>query len=443
MFSTSMLATGGLTAALIAGWHQVKSFASYLTSFVIVRAKLDATLKLPVHMYLRTSYRLLPSGIHVFAARYMHMRGKKSTIIVPFRITSNTVVYIKGWHFVLMTLESEGMTLMSIRGLVNFQTIITAALNQFEARMEKLYVSEALSRFQVMRVIGTEKSMAGAGNIEHPRGGNSIAEATSRSDGSSHYQLDTSIDKPFMYRTEDFLDNAKTDPFDGLYFDESVERYIRQAQQWMTMGDWYIERGIPWRRGWLLYGPGGTGKSSLAKAVAQKLAIPIYHYYLATLSDQEFIREWNGMSTPCVALCEDFDAIFRLRESLTEHKMLTFDCVLNQISGVGSTSGVFLMVTTNHLEHIDPAMGVECGKDGVSTRPGRIDSVIHIGKMSKENRYKLANKILRDWPEAIEIMVQKSDDVTPIQFQEMCIQYAFDRLSETEVEAPLRLVGNA
>lgn len=442
MFSTSMLATGGLTAALIAGWHQIKSFATYITSFVIVRAHLDASLKLPMHMYLRTSYRLLPSGIHVFAARYLHLQGKKNTIIVPFRITSNTVVYVKGWHFLLMTLESEGMNLVSLRGFVNFEKIISAALDQFEQRMEKLYQSESLSRFQVMRVIGTEKSLAGMAQPEHPRSnGSSISETSSGSHHNSHYQLDISIDRSFKYNSDDFADNAKSDPFAGLYFDEAVNRYIRQAQQWMTMGDWYIERGIPWRRGWLMHGPGGTGKSSLAKAVAQSLAIPIYHFYLATLSDQEFIREWNSMSTPCVALFEDFDAIFKLRESLTEHKLLTFDCVLNQISGVGSTSGVFLMVTTNRLDYIDPAMGVECGKDGISTRPGRIDSVIEIGKMSKENRYKLARKILRDWPEEIERLVNKADDVTPIQMQEMCIQYAFDRLSAND--SHLKLVEHA
>lgn len=202
------------------------------------------------------------------------------------------------------------------------------------------------------------------------------------------------------------------------------------------MGKWYADRGIPWRRGWLLYGPGGTGKSSIAKALAKKLGMPIYQFYLATLSDNEFIEEWNRMNTPCVALLEDFDSVFNGRESTTEHRSLTFDTVLNTISGVDSLDGVMLIVTTNHLEKIDPAIGVVADSaSGISTRPGRIDTVIEVSFMSQANKVRMAERMLSDWPDAINTLCVTSafyENQTPAQWAEACLQVALTRMAQDD-----------
>ena len=44
----------------------------------------------------------------------------------------------------------------------------------------------------------------------------------------------------------------------------------------MNSEDWYAERGIPYRRGYLLYGVPGSGKSSLVAALAGELDLNIY-----------------------------------------------------------------------------------------------------------------------------------------------------------------------
>lgn len=424
MIGLPSLALGGLAAAAVALWSQIRAAASYLSSFAVVTLTTDQSLADPLHIYIRTHFKLVPSGQLRYIGLYVNLIGRKNTTIVPYKVTPSTAIWRQGFRFLVVTHGGDYIKLVTLRGMFNFESVISAALDSMETRLEQS--RSAYSRYHVIRVLGREKGNFGVGGNgrENPTENTLVAK-------SHHDSVDLSIDTSFKYPKSMFADNKEADPMEGLFYEESVLRHIKQAKQWLGMGAWYLERGIPWRRGWLLYGEAGTGKSSLAKATAQTLKLPIYHFYLATLSDQEFLREWEGMVTPCVALFEDFDAVFRLRESLTEHKQLTFDCVLNAISGVSSVNGVFLIVSTNHLENIDPAMGVECGKDGISTRPGRIDSVIYIGKMQAENRRRLATKILKDWPEEIESAVEKGDDMTPIQFQEYCLQRSFSRLTPT------------
>jgi chaperone BCS1 len=61
-------------------------------------------------------------------------------------------------------------------------------------------------------------------------------------------------------------------PISSVVLDTGVaERVLNDVQEWRRSSRWYIERGIPYRRGYLLYGPPGSGKSSFITAVAGEL----------------------------------------------------------------------------------------------------------------------------------------------------------------------------
>ncbi len=134
---------------------------------------------------------------------------------------------------------------------------------------------------------------------------------------------------------------------------------------------------------------------------------------------------WRDMMshTPCIAIIEDIDSVFDKRKNLTGD--LTFDCLLNCIDGVERSDGVFLIITTNYLEKIDSALAqIDNGK---ATRPSRIDRVIEMTNPDKNGLYKIANRILKEYPDMINNVVIDGYNDTGAQFQERCVKFALDR----------------
>lgn len=420
------LAAGGIFAAIIGFWAQVKNFAKYVSALLIVNAKFCHRQTNQVHRYLKQNYIPVPSGIYHFVARSVFVNSHKRWRDIPFRVWNPVTIVYGNKQILFVSSDSSSISVFGLRG--NFDPVALAvnsakAFFSFEDAQ-----SGTNNRYRIEDVIGSEKGLWAASAEARPTRprGTEISDAVE--EASSSVNVDHSIDISPMFARHDYALSHKSDPMKGLFYPSEVLKHIEDAKRWFRSGDWYADRSLPWRRGWLLHGPGGTGKSSLAGVLAQTLDVPIYRYAMATLSDQEFMREWQSMSTPCVALFEDFDTVFNGRIPLTEHKSLTFDCVLNQISGVSSLDGVFLVITTNHIENIDPAMGICTEGSDLSSRPGRIDRIIYLGPTDVDIRTRIVKHILPDWPEAHDSLVLKGEGCTPVQFQEMCVQYALARL---------------
>ena len=91
-----------------------------------------------------------------------------------------------------------------------------------------------------------------------------------------------------------------------------IEAYIDPSTQ-----AWYGARGIPYRRGYLFHGEPGTGKTSLAMAIAGQFGLDIYVISLLDMSigDSELISLFNTLPPKCLLLLEDIDTVGLQRES--------------------------------------------------------------------------------------------------------------------------------
>lgn len=438
MIPTSIAATGGLAAAgalIVTGWSYIKSFSRYITGMALLQKTCSTDIAECVSVHLRQHYKRLPSGVSRILSIRELIDDRQYRSIIPFDMPNSTTLWWGPRGAFLVTLGGDAK-LVSLRKFSDPYGLICDALDGYDDRQNVAATTAGNGNFYVRMVIGTvgesrDRDTDSKATRKNTGGLEGSADSDPSEGGLRTEAVHRLIDKSFRFEKERYTKNrSNRDPLRGLFYPEEVMTLMSDLDRWFRQRQWYQDRGIPWRTGVMLHGPGGTGKSSLSKAIAQKFGIPLYQYCMNTLSDRDFVHEWEGMTTPCVVALEDFDTVFHGRESTTPHKSLSFECVLNQISGISALSGVLLMVTTNNLHHIDPALG-QLDANGRPTRPGRIDRILHMGNATEGQRRAIANYGL-DFAgsELIERIVAEHVGTTAAQFQNICTEMALAYLQE-------------
>lgn len=206
-------------------------------------------------------------------------------------------------------------------------------------------------------------------------------------------------------------------PFSTVILNEKVKKdLIDDVTDYLNPATrrWYSNRGIPYRRGYLLYGPPGTGKSSLSLALAGFFKMRIYIVSLSsmTANEENLSSLFAELPRRCVVLLEDIDTAGlthtregeqaveeevgsesssssnsgRKKKSSRESKngnngqpntpigRLSLSGLLNILDGVASQEGRVLIMTTNHVEKLDKAL----------IRPGRVDMIVKFDKADRD-----------------------------------------------------------
>ncbi|XP_046371115.2 mitochondrial chaperone BCS1-like [Haliotis rufescens] len=189
-------------------------------------------------------------------------------------------------------------------------------------------------------------------------------------------------------------------PMSSVVLDRGIsEKILDDIREFTEKPEWYIERGIPYRRGYLLHGPPGCGKSSYIVALAGALDYSICVLNLSErgLSDDRLNHLLTVAPEQSIILLEDVDAAFLSRDLAKENPAafqgmgrLTFSGLLNALDGVASAEARIIFMTTNYIDRLDPAL----------IRPGRVDLKERIDYASEHQLQKMFSRFYPYQPES-------------------------------------------
>ncbi|KAL5008004.1 hypothetical protein ScPMuIL_013585 [Solemya velum] len=161
--------------------------------------------------------------------------------------------------------------------------------------------------------------------------------------------------------------------------DQQIQEIKESVELPLTHPEYYEEMGIKPPKGVILHGPPGTGKTLLAKAVANQTSATFLRVVGSELIQKylgdgpKLVRELFRVAeeyAPSIVFIDEIDAIGTKRydsnsggEREIQRTMLE---LLNQLDGFDSKGDVKVVMATNRIETLDPAL----------IRPGRIDRKI-------------------------------------------------------------------
>lgn len=443
------LAIAGIMAvagAVATGWSHIQGFFSRISNYLIVNASVDGgELYWAVSNHLYKNFKKSPFAERNYQGREVFVRPIDRHQIVAFEeIGSATVFFWCGWRPLWVTFSKDKgdpaakMKLSFIRGLFDLEKFLIGALDAYNDARGSNKVTGG--RYEVNFIFGRRYSR-GDGN----RGSGQDEPMDASSPKMVHQAGKLECGRALKWKSDELgpklVEGGK--PTDLLVLSKVAADAVNEARFWRESEDWYKARSIPWKFGWLLYGRPGTGKTSMARAVAQELDLPIFVFDVASLSNEELRDGWRRMlrSVPCMAVIEDIDGTFHGRTNVVAAGRadggLTFDALLNALDGIERSDGVLVVVTTNDISKVDPAIGVP--QDGRSSRPGRIDRVIEMTPPDREGLMRVARRILDEQPEMWE---QMSTDAhartdTVAQFQDLCGKLALAHRYELRRQSAL------
>jgi hypothetical protein len=214
--------------------------------------------------------------------------------------------------------------------------------------------------------------------------------------------------------------------WDSVVLDPSSRRLVRtDFELFFQREEWFRNHSLPYRRGYLFWGPPGNGKTATIRVMA---AHPYIQPYTLDLSDSEEksadvlrLFEKAAENTPALVILEDLDRAFPTEGKRTQERAVSFQTLLNCLDGVGSQDGVIVVATANDPTCLDPA---------ILKRPGRFDRVVQFRNPDPDLRreyYQRLSPMLTG--EQFEIAIEQTEGFSFAQLRETYIlgaQSAFE-----------------
>lgn len=179
----------------------------------------------------------------------------------------------------------------------------------------------------------------------------------------------------------------------GVQWDERTIAVSDDVKFFEKKIKWFSSRDLPYKRGYLFWGPPGNGKTSVIRSLSSYFGVEVETFDFSAdhkapdtafkafmegnseedKSDSKFDRSDITTAYRLLVL-EDIDRLFpKVGEPRTR---VTLQCLLNELDGAQRQRGTIVVATANHPENLDRA---------VLLRPGRFDRIVEFRNPDQKN----------------------------------------------------------
>ena len=437
----------GIGAALVllgSCWRYVVQFFEAMRNLILVRSMYKQEASSAMLSYIFAHAKKFKFGIRAYAGtkHFVNKVQRLESICYEDITNEPTFIWLAGRPLIIKrgddknqvktnevtsyydeSPDSNEITITTFRGLINLDVLLLKAVEYYNSLYRVADKKDTTNHRFLVKRLGGRASMDSQHGATPGRNRKTLSTVIETCLRTKQLRL-------LGWNIEDIGQKMGNNcAFNVFFYPPNIMKLVDEIKAWVKYEKWFKEKGIPWRLGCLFHGKPGTGKSTLIRSIAMELDLPVFILDLSTLDNSSLGDAWEEaqQSAPAIVLIEDIDSVFNGRENIANTNVmkdqLTYDALLNTISGVKNSDGILLCVTTNDISKLDPAIGVPDANE-ISSRPGRIDRSVELIEMQEAERRKVAEYILKDCPDRIEEVIGLGQGETAAQFQARCTSIA-------------------